>query len=88
MGKGMDAQKSTKKKATKQGKEKAPEGKSEPQTLFSEEEVPSVKDAEFVASKSGKKYYPLNSAQGKKIKEENRLYFKDEKAAKAAGFSA
>ena len=84
----VEEKKSTKKKATKQGKEKAPEGKSEPQTLFSEEEVPSVKDAEFVASKSGKKYYPLNSAQGKKIKEENRLYFKDEKAAKAAGFSA
>ncbi|HLD33067.1 MAG TPA: S1 RNA-binding domain-containing protein, partial [Candidatus Peribacteraceae bacterium] len=80
----VEEKKSTKKKATKQGKEKAPEGKSEPQTLFSEEEVPSVKDAEFVASKSGKKYYPLNSAQGKKIKEENRLYFKDEKAAKAA----
>ena len=84
----VEEKKSTKKKATKQGKEKAPEGKSEPQTLFSEEEVPSVKDAEFVASKSGKKYYPLNSAQGKKIKEENRLYFKDEKTAKAAGFSA
>src|SRR3989339_870682 len=77
----VEEKKSTKKKATKQGKEKAPEGKSEPQTLFSEEEVPSVKDAEFVASKSGKKYYPLNSAQGKKIKEENRLYFKDEKTA-------
>jgi small subunit ribosomal protein S1 len=42
----------------------------------------------FVASKSGKKYYPLSSAGAKKIAEENRLHFATEEEAKAAGFSA
>ena len=42
----------------------------------------------FVASKTGKKYYSADSAQGKKIKEENKVFFKDEKEAEAAGFSA
>ncbi len=42
----------------------------------------------FVASKTGKKYYAVDSAQGKKIKEENRVYFKDEKEAEAAGYGA
>ncbi|MCA9370944.1 MAG: S1 RNA-binding domain-containing protein [Candidatus Peregrinibacteria bacterium] len=45
-------------------------------------------DAAFVASKTGKKYYTVDSAAGQKIKEENRVYFKDEKEAEAAGFSA
>jgi len=43
---------------------------------------------DFVASKTGKKYYAADSAAGKKIKEENRVYFKTEKEAEAAGFSA
>lgn len=42
----------------------------------------------FVASKTGKKYYASDSAAGQKIKEENRVYFKDEKGAEAAGYSA
>lgn len=66
----------------------AKEEKTEPQTLFSEEEAPKVKDAQFVASKSGKKYYAIDSAQGKKIKEENRQYFKNSKEAEEAGFTA
>jgi small subunit ribosomal protein S1 len=41
----------------------------------------------WVASKTGKKYYASDSAQGKKIKEENRVYFKTEEEAKAAGYS-
>lgn len=42
----------------------------------------------FVASKSGKKYYSIDSAQGKKIKEENRVYFASKEDAEKAGFSA
>ena len=45
-------------------------------------------EGKFVASTTGKKYYPVDSAQGKKIKEENRVYFKTEKAAEKAGYSA
>lgn len=42
----------------------------------------------FVASKTGKKYYPTDAAAAKKIKEENRVYFATDEAAKAAGYSA
>jgi small subunit ribosomal protein S1 len=34
---------------------------------------------QFVASASGKKFYAVDSSQGKKIKEENRVYFSTEK---------
>ncbi|MDD4628705.1 MAG: S1 RNA-binding domain-containing protein [Candidatus Peribacteraceae bacterium] len=47
-----------------------------------------AEDAKFVASKTGKKYYELDSAAGQKIKQENRVYFKTEKEAEKAGFSA
>lgn len=50
--------------------------------------APAATDGAFVASKTGKKYYAADSAQGKKIKEDNRVYFKDEKEAEAAGYSA
>ncbi|HVW66862.1 MAG TPA: S1 RNA-binding domain-containing protein [Candidatus Peribacteraceae bacterium] len=42
----------------------------------------------FVASKDGKKYYPADSAAGKKIKDENRVSFKTAEEAEAAGYSA
>ncbi len=42
----------------------------------------------FVASKTGKKYYPADSAAAKKIKAENRVAFATEEEAKAAGFEA
>ena len=45
-------------------------------------------EAAFVASKTGKKYYAVDSAAGKKIKEENRVYFKTGEEAEAAGYSA
>jgi outer membrane biosynthesis protein TonB len=45
-------------------------------------------DAQFVASKTGKKYYLIDSAAGKKIREENRVYFKNEKEAEKAGYGA
>lgn len=51
-------------------------------------DVGDAPDAAFVASKSGKKYYALDSAAGQKIKEDKRVYFKDEKEAEAAGYSA
>lgn len=42
----------------------------------------------FVASKTGKKYYPAGSAAAEKIKDENRIDFKTEEDAKKAGYSA
>ncbi len=52
-------------------------------------EISPAKDtAQFVASKTGKKYYELNSAAGQKIKEENRLYFGSAEEAEKAGYSA
>lgn len=48
----------------------------------------SVSAEGFVASKSGKKYYAADSAAAKKIAEENRVHFKTEKEAEAAGYSA
>ncbi len=53
--------------------------------------APAVKEtaeAGFVASKSGKKYYPVDSVAGKKITEANRVFFSSEKEAVAAGYSA
>lgn len=52
------------------------------------EDAASKDELAFVASKSGKKYYAVDSAAGKKIAEENRVYFASEKEAEAAGYSA
>ncbi len=73
------------KKATKSAPKK--ETKAKQEVLFPDE-APSADGAKFVASKTGKKYYALDSAAGKKIKEENHMYFKTEKEAEKAGFSA
>jgi small subunit ribosomal protein S1 len=40
----------------------------------------------WVASKTGKKYYPADSAAAKKIKKENRVEFASEEEAKKAGY--
>ena len=40
----------------------------------------------FVASKAGKKYYPVNSAAGSRLKPENRVYFATEEEARRAGY--
>lgn len=40
----------------------------------------------FVASKTGKKYYPADSTAAHKIKEENRVHFATKEEAKAAGY--
>lgn len=50
--------------------------------------VESGKDTKFVASKTGKKYYPADSAGAKKIKKENRVEFSTAKEAEKAGYSA
>ncbi len=42
----------------------------------------------FVASKTGKKYYPADSAAAKKIAEENRVHFATAEEAEKAGYSA
>lgn len=42
----------------------------------------------WAASKTGKKYYPADSATAKKIKEENRVYFQTEEEAQKGGYSA
>ncbi len=42
----------------------------------------------FVASKTGKKYYPVDSAGAKKIAEENIVTFKTAQDAEEAGYSA
>ncbi|TSC79176.1 MAG: RNA binding S1 protein [Candidatus Peregrinibacteria bacterium Gr01-1014_25] len=42
----------------------------------------------WVASKDGKKYYAVDSAQGKKIKPEKRVAFATKEEAEAAGYSA
>ena len=84
------AEEATKEKESKEAKEEkeAPESESsDPQSEQLSIDVGDAPDAAFVASSSGKKYYPIDSAAGKKIKEEKRVYFKDEKEAEAAGYS-
>ncbi|MCK5016046.1 MAG: S1 RNA-binding domain-containing protein, partial [Candidatus Peribacteraceae bacterium] len=83
-----------KKKKTKESKEAEEskekevkkEAKKEEETK--KEEKDDKKESGFVASKSGKKYYALDSAQGQKIKDENRVLFATEKEAEKAGYSA
>lgn len=70
---------------------KAAEGKAEvsEESEESEDEAAEVPEgAQFVASKDGKKYYGVDTAAGKKIKAEKRVYFKDEKEAEEAGYAA
>lgn len=57
--------------------------------------VPKLKDLsideskfQFVASKTGTKYYPMGCKSAERIKEENRVYFETEEEAKAAGLEA
>ena len=42
--------------------------------------------AGFVASKNGKKYYPVDSASGRNIVPKNRVYFASPEAAETAGY--
>lgn len=54
----------------------------------SEEAIEVPEGAKFVASTAGKKFYEVDSAAGKKIKADKRVYFKDEAEAEAAGYAA
>ena len=82
-GEKVEEKKEEKKKPASKSKEEK-EAKAEQLSI---ETVTGEDDAKFVASKTGKKYYLVDSASGKKIKEENRVYFKDEKEAEKAGFT-
>ncbi|MDD4318825.1 MAG: S1 RNA-binding domain-containing protein [Candidatus Peribacteraceae bacterium] len=52
------------------------------------DEKSAVSEQGFVASKTGKKYYPADSAAAKKIKDENRVEFKTAAEAEAAGYGS
>jgi small subunit ribosomal protein S1 len=68
---------------------KAKKDDAEEESEESEETSAEVPEgAKFVASKDGKKFYEVDSAAGKKIKAEKRVYFKDEKEAEEAGYAA
>ena len=41
----------------------------------------------FVASKKGKKYYPINCSAGSSLKEDNKIFFQTEAEAEAAGYT-
>ncbi|MDA1209193.1 MAG: S1 RNA-binding domain-containing protein [bacterium] len=80
-----DAEKAPPKKKAKEKKvEATPTGEAEQMTI---DVGASDTDAQFVASKSGKKAYSIDSAGGKRIKEDNRIYFASEKDVEAAGLS-
>lgn len=49
-------------------------------------EIEIPKGARFVASKRGKKYYPVDAASARGLSPENRLYFETALQAQAAGF--
>jgi len=82
-----EAAKEKEAKEPKEGNEVKEKKTAKQETLFPAEGG-SAEGAKFVASKTGKKFYELDSAAGQKIKEENRVYFKTEKEAEKAGFNA
>jgi hypothetical protein len=43
--------------------------------------------AQFVASKNGKKYYPVNSSRAKTLSEKTRIFFPDAKSATQQGYT-
>lgn len=95
-----EAEEAKEAKETKKAKEvkDAKEAKEGKETEDNEEKKPKVKKEKsadhkastegFVASKSGKKYYPAESTAGKKIAEENRVQFTTTEEAEAAGYVA
>lgn len=44
-------------------------------------------EGEFVASKSGSKYFPVNCGSAKTIKEENKVFFGSASEAESAGYT-
>jgi len=49
-------------------------------------EVPVPPGMHFVASRTGKKYYAVDSAMGNRLLPKNRVYFPDRATAEAAGY--
>jgi len=49
-------------------------------------EIPHPKDMKFVASKRGKKYYPIDSPRAFLVTLKNRVFFKTREEAEAKGF--
>jgi len=41
----------------------------------------------FVASRKGKKYYPINCSAGSSLKEDNKVFFSTEAEAESAGYT-
>lgn len=81
-----DAAKEDGEKAAKKTKAKKEESEDSEESDEAAVEVP--EGAKFVASKDGKKFYEVDSAAGKKIKAEKRVYFKTEEEATEAGYAA
>ncbi|MDB4977945.1 MAG: hypothetical protein JWM56_131 [Candidatus Peribacteria bacterium] len=61
---------------------------SSPQFLRNEITVPVPDGMQFVASRKGKKYYPVTSSAGENISPANRLYFRTAADAEKAGFDS
>jgi hypothetical protein len=51
------------------------------------EAVGNSSDGQFVASKRGKKYYPIDCPAGSSLKTDNKVFFNNEAEASAAGYS-
>jgi hypothetical protein len=49
--------------------------------------VPVPPGTQFVASRRGKRYYPVSSAAAERLVPENRIYFERAEEAEAAGYS-
>lgn len=49
------------------------------------EQIGQVEQGQFVASKNGQKYYPLDCASANRIKEENKIYYESAMEAEADG---
>ena len=49
-------------------------------------DVPVPEGVRYVASSRGKNYYPVESSAGQNLAPANRVYFRTEEAAKAAGY--
>ncbi|MBI3336642.1 hypothetical protein HYZ98_03710 [Candidatus Peregrinibacteria bacterium] len=49
-------------------------------------DIPVPDGMQFLASKRGKKYYPVGSAAGEQLVPENRIYFKTAEEAEKAGY--
>lgn len=45
-------------------------------------------DAQYVASKNGTKYHPIDSGTANRIKDENKVYFQTKEEAEKAGYEA